>query len=285
MTTTPLFVLGRHRSGTTWLGNILASLPEVYAPAQAQQWGVQESAYFSHLVPHCNHGRTAADLRRIKSLFERSRYFSLTGLEAGPDILAFGIAGYFRAIMESGASAAGARYWLEKTPAHTLHAGYLARAFPDAAFVAVIRGHDGVVASNVHGFGDPASPASWFRQSAVTAAYEKIILRHRVHVVRYESLVSDYDATVRALLEALGIACGSVPQSGLPRNTSFREAPPPRLWWQSAAVALGRGVVLPLPAAVIEAAAAHWRDRRQRSLPPWFFASGAGPRGDAGGAA
>ena len=85
---TPLFILGRHRSGTTWLANALATLPEVYAPEHASPRKTHESAFFSHLVRHCNHGRTESDLREIKRLFEHSRFFALTGQAQGPDIKA-----------------------------------------------------------------------------------------------------------------------------------------------------------------------------------------------------
>ena len=71
----PIFVLGRHRSGTTWLSNVLAAFPEIYAPAHELHHGTHESAFFSHLVPYCNGGRTAVDLLAIKRLFERSDYF------------------------------------------------------------------------------------------------------------------------------------------------------------------------------------------------------------------
>ena len=60
--------------------------------------------------------------------------------------------------MEIGADRRGARYWLEKTPAHTLHARFLRRAFGDAVFLAMVRDYREVVASNVYAFGVPASP-------------------------------------------------------------------------------------------------------------------------------
>ncbi len=205
MAATPVFILGRHRSGTTWIANILASLPEIYAPSHEIHRGVHESAFFSHLVRYCNHGRTDADLQQVKRLFECSDFFALTGLSQGPEIASVGAAGYFRSIMESGARQHGATHWLEKTPAHTLHARFLAAAFPDAIFIAVVRNYRDVVASNVHGFGNPKSPWTWFRESVVTAVYEKIIAQNKIAVVRYEMLVTDYEGTVQFLLQNFGI--------------------------------------------------------------------------------
>lgn len=266
---TPLFILGRHRSGTTWLANVLATLPEVYAPEHASPRRTHESAFFSHLVRHCNHGRTEADLRAIQRLFEASQFFALTGLERGPDIVEAGLPRYLRTIMEAGARRKGARYWLEKTPAHTLHSAFLAKAFPDAVFVAVLRDYRAVVASNVHGFADARSPWQWFRHSAATAAYEKVIARRRAFTVRYEDLVADFPGTMGRLLAALGIS-SPVPQAPTGRNSSFVEAPPPLAAWQRGAMAAGRWTVSPLPAALLEGAIVAWRARTPGRIPDWF---------------
>ena len=127
MPATPIFILGRHRSGTTWMSNILESLPEVYVPADAVHGGVRERAFFSHLVPHCGHRRTPEDLLAVRRHLEGSDFFAFSGLAALPDILARGPAGFFRDFMEAAASRHGARFWL-KTPAHTLQARFLLRA-------------------------------------------------------------------------------------------------------------------------------------------------------------
>ena len=271
---TPLFILGRHRSGTTWLANALATLPEVYAPEHASPRKTHESAFFSHLVRHCNHGRTESDLREIKRLFEHSRFFALTGQAQGPDILRLGPAGYFRAIMEAGARRKGARYWLEKTPAHTMHSRFLSEAFPDAVFVAVQRDYRDVVGSNVHGFGTPASAWNWFRHSAATAAYEKVIARRRAIVVRYEDLLADFAGTMQGLMAALGIA-GPAPPPAIERNSSFADAPPAFTARQRVAMASGRWLVRMLPSAALERAIVAWRARTPASLPGWFPAHAA----------
>jgi hypothetical protein len=274
MAARPIFILGRHRSGTTWLANILASLPEVYALTHERHRGVHESAYFSHLVRYCRQGRTEQDARDIKRLFELSDFFALSGLQEGPDIALRGTAGYFRAVMDSGTARRGARYWLEKTPANTLIARRLREAFPDAIFLAVIRDYRQVVASQVHGFGEPDAPSGWFRQSVVTAIYEKSIARSRAKVVRYESLASDYDDTVRSILAHLGISADPLPRSGFRSNTLYEKSGPSLRWWQSLAMTAGRWLVLPCPGWILERAVLRRLDRTPGALPPWFFAPG-----------
>jgi Sulfotransferase family len=273
MAATPIFILGRHRSGTTWLSNILASLPEIYVPCHERHWGVHESAFFSHVVRYCNHGRTDVDLHAVRCLFEKSDFFSLAELTENPEILGVGPAGYFRSIMETAASREGARFWLEKTPTHTLHAKYLSAAFPDAKFIAVVRNHDEVVTSNVHGYFNARSAWHWFRHSLLTAVYEKVIARNRVTVIRYEKLVSDYSGTVLALLKDLGIERAVAPTSQFRRNTLYDKAPPEREWWQSVAVTAGRWLVQPWPSKLIEDAVVCWRRLKPGTLPTWFFAA------------
>jgi hypothetical protein len=272
----PVFVLGRHRSGTTWLANVIASFPGVYAVTHAAHRGVHESAYFSHLVPYCNRGRSRADLLEIKRLFERSDYFRLTGLASGPDILATGYARYFGLVMEEAARRHGASFWLEKTPAHTLCARYLARAFPGAIFIGVLRPTLDVVASNVHGFGDPRSVRAWFRQAAVTAVCRRIVGRSGATVVRFEELRDDFDATVARLAAILGVRPAVIAHEGFERNTSFAGEAPAAALWQRTAVALGAGLIRIVPGPLLDRALDYWVARRTcRSLPDWFFLLGA----------
>ena len=270
MSARPIFVIGRHRSGTTWLSNVIASHPAVYAPQHPLHNGVHESAFFSRLVPYCNGGRTAADLLAIKQLFEASDYFLLTGLEQGPDIVANGYVQYFRLVMEAAAARHAARYWLEKTPTHTLRAGFLAESYPDAILLAVIRNVTDVVASNVHGFGKPGSVWAWFRQAVVTAVYEKIIRRSNALIIRYEDLRDGYDATIRSIAARLGLD-GEIPRNVFARNSSYDGESPRTRWWQGIAVQCGRLVVCLCPGALIEAAVRRWQATSAVTLPPWFF--------------
>lgn len=265
-TSKPIFIVGRHRSGTTWLSNIIGQFPGVYAPQH-------ESAFFSHLVPYCNHGRTTADLLAIKALFEGSELFALTGLGTGPPIAGRSAAGYFREVMDAAAARRNAEHWLEKTPAHTLRLRFLLGAFPDAVVIAVIRDYRAVVASNVHGFGRPASPWSWLRQSAVTAVYEKIICANEVFTVRYESLQGDYENTVRAVMARIGISQQAVPANVFARNTSFTGNAPQISWWQSAAMRIGRWMVWIWSAPLVERIVIGLLRRKKGYLPGWFFAA------------
>jgi len=276
----PIFVLGRHRSGTTWLSNVLAAFPEIYAPAHELHHGTHESAFFSHLVPYCNGGRTAVDLLAIKSLFERSDYFLLTGLDSGPDIVEHGLVEYFRLVMEAAAHRHGARFWLEKTPAHTLLTAFLARSYPDAVLLGIVRDARDVVASNVHGFGNPRSFRAWLWQAVVTGIYERIVARdNRVYVIRYEDLRDRHADTVRAVARHLSLDDRAVPASRYASNTSYRSDEAPRIrGWQSTAIACGLLLARACPASWVDRLVNRWWFLRSATLPRWFFALAA--RGD-----
>jgi hypothetical protein len=276
MPATPIFVLGRHRSGTTWLSNVIAAFPDVYTPMHEVHRGIHESAYFSHLVPYCNAGRTQTDLLAIKHLFERSDYFLLTGLSEGPDIVEHGYADYFRLVMDAAANGHGAKYWLEKTPAHTLLARFLSTSFPGAILIAIVRDPREVVASNVHGFANPRSIRTWFRQAAVTAIYEKIIAQNNVLVIRYEDFRDRHDATVRALAQRLALSETGARQNIYAPNTSYREHVPRLKWWQHAAIGCGLLAVRIWPGRWVERAVIRWHARKSANLPKWFFVLGSG---------
>lgn len=48
--TQPLFILGKQRSGTTWLSNQLSQHSQISAAQNDHHGGVHESAYFSHVA-------------------------------------------------------------------------------------------------------------------------------------------------------------------------------------------------------------------------------------------
>lgn len=45
----PVFVVGRNRSGTTWLANQLCEHPDIAGVQQERRHGIHESAYFGCL--------------------------------------------------------------------------------------------------------------------------------------------------------------------------------------------------------------------------------------------
>lgn len=267
----PIFIIGAHRSGTTWLSNLLAAVPGIYAPTHTEHRGVHESAFFSHLLKYCNFGKSRSDLLAMKYLFEKSDFFLLTGLDGGPDIIEHGYAGYFRLVMDAAAERNRAAYWLEKTPAHTLFARFIKQAFPDAVLIAVKRDYKDVVRSKLYGFGNPGSMWQWFRQSMATAIYEKVIESNGVFTVRYADLDADLEKTARLCLAEIGMNTTTRLDIDYPKNTSFETSSPRIEWWQNAALLAGRFLVLMWPASTVEKLILKLQARSRGQLPNWFF--------------
>jgi hypothetical protein len=99
----------------------------------------------------------------------------------------------------------GKRRWGEKTPLHTWHIDDMARLFPDAQFVGVIRHPSASVASNMRRF-----HLALGRTGTHWARYTGEIVRQaarlgdRFVLLRYEDLVLDPEPVLRELLEWLG---------------------------------------------------------------------------------
>lgn len=99
----------------------------------------------------------------------------------------------------------GKSRWGEKTPLHTWHLEDMARLFPDAQFIGIVRHPCASVSSNLNRFGLRLGRAGthWKRYTTeiVRCAAE---LGDRFAILRYEDLVLDPEPLLRELLEWLG---------------------------------------------------------------------------------
>jgi Sulfotransferase family len=99
----------------------------------------------------------------------------------------------------------GKQRWGEKTPLHTWHVDDMARLWPDAQFVGVVRHPAGEVASCMTRFGH-----SFGRATYHYLRYTKEVARQAAHfadrfvILRYEDLVLRPEQSLRELLEWLG---------------------------------------------------------------------------------
>jgi len=99
----------------------------------------------------------------------------------------------------------GKHRWGDKTPLHTWHVDAMARLYPDAQFIGVIRHPGGSVASNMQRFGH-----SFRRAVTHVERYDREIARQaaarkrRFIIVRYEELVLRPEPLLRELLDWLG---------------------------------------------------------------------------------
>jgi len=282
-----VFVLGLQRSGTTWLANMLANLPQVAAVAHAEHQGVHESVFFSHFARNFGSWDDAQARTRFADAFAASDYFRLMGLphatleRAMAQGDSFGAV--FAAVMDAYAQAQGADIWIEKSPHHTVMAEAILQAVPDARFIMVERSLSDLVASRLHGFG--RTPKAGFKfwkdvlRGAVTAAYyrrEMRLLARRdcAMLVSYNALKSDPGGRTRAsIIDFLSLdADPDALRSTYRANSSFKGAKPVAL------SVLARGLVQVIgvatwvpPLAVLRRAQQRRTEARGADWPDWVW--------------
>lgn len=112
---------------------------------------------------------------------------------------------FYEAVFRRYAERHGKVRWGEKTPLHTWHIDRMAKLFPDAVFVGVVRHPGGSVASNMTRWRHGIRKASWHYQRYVTELTRQAARRkRRFRVIRYEDLVLRPEAVLRELLDWLG---------------------------------------------------------------------------------
>jgi sulfotransferase family protein len=181
----PVFIVGSMRSGSTMLRLILDSHPRIAIGAET---GFMGAVLAAQRIPGWQHG---------------AEWFSRIGWTR--DELDDRLREFFAGMFQRHAEAQGKARWGDKTPFHTSHMHEMARVFPDADFVGIVR-HPGAVATSLHrsfhyAFEDAV--AYWRdvnRQMLIAAAD----LGDRFSLCRYEDLVSDSKNVLVELMPAIG---------------------------------------------------------------------------------
>jgi Sulfotransferase family len=205
----PVIILGVSRSGTTLLKEILDNHPELAIPP--------ESYFVTQLW--ARHGerpdpdKFAADLGRLA----RIRDWGVTPgdvrarLPASPNF-----ADAIQAVYRTYAEMRGKPRFGDKTPAYMQHLDVIARAFPSAVYVHLVRdGRDAGLSfvemrrrprfNWARPRGLAAFAAQWGREVAGARRFGRELGADRYLELRYEDLVADPESTLRALCAFLGL--------------------------------------------------------------------------------
>jgi hypothetical protein len=202
----PVFVVGFQRSGTTLLQTVIGAHPAFVAPPEtyfdirilqlASFYGdleddrqlrvaVQDTIDFP-LLAGCGFD--------VEEVYERAR--------RGPRTYG----GLLDAVLSDLAARHGKRRWCEKTPGTP--ARRLWRVLPEARFVHIVRDPRSVVASSLKTPWTPRDPAFIAREWRVFTENNRDFARTdgagRVLHVRYEDLVADPEPVVREVCEFVG---------------------------------------------------------------------------------
>lgn len=199
-TTAPVFIVGCRRSGTTLVSRIVDTHPafSVYHETFLYPIFHSELRWYGDLGVARNLDRLVADVREVLATqtAEVPSLQDIHRLAAAPTL-----SGVFGALLQLHARARGKRRGGDKTPEHHRYIGEILRAFPDSPVVVTLRDPRDTVLSIRRVFDTSVEGAAHVWRHA----YESYRpFADRVHVVRYESLVADPEAQVRALCRVLG---------------------------------------------------------------------------------
>lgn len=162
----PVVVLGSSRSGTTLLYGMLLSAGgfAVY---------LAESNVFNLLGPHFGNLRRRVDRARLLRVWQRSKLFRATGIDAGEieqEILeqCRNAGDFLCIVMESITRRQGMQRWAENSVEGNLHLSEIKRLIPDALIVHMIRdGRDVAFSLSRSNY---VRPFPWQRQISLTGA-------------------------------------------------------------------------------------------------------------------
>jgi hypothetical protein len=291
---TPIFVFGKHRSGTTGLANHLCEHPAIAGVQYKQHfnWGYHESGYFTYVAGRYGPLSYWPNYREFVEVICASDYFRLIGIEKEYMLSLWPTtyAGFFNSVMDEYARRQNSRYWLEKSPSHTKKALWLAEEYPEARFVAIIRDVADVVASSLfhhNGRGEP-EPEGAERLVALVRVvlgwvyYNKSIhaLRNqypsRTTIVSFQGFREKKASVLKGICAFLGVnfeenIC-TVPYS---RNSSFSDEKTREKAMTETEKMYSRKLAGMLSTVPYEGyrflGTLYNRFRKQRDLPNWFF--------------
>ena len=191
-TNQPIFVVGLPRSGTTLVERILGSHPDVKDAGELQDFPIE-------MVKQVKVASKGGQLTKLETVAASTQI----------DFSALGGA-YMQAVMPR---IGVTKHFVDKLPLNYLNLGVIARALPNAKIVLLVRNPmDSCFAMFKTLFAE-AYPFSYslndlgvyyvaWRQLMM---HWKALLKDRLHIVRYETLVTETETTVRDLIAHCGL--------------------------------------------------------------------------------
>lgn len=208
MTDAPFFIVGSPRSGTTLLEQLVNRHSRLYVPP--------ETAFF-HLLNR--HGllpseSAAGGIESFVNAYLHSSAAHLLNLGDGEIVQeqllenARCYADVFSNLLDILKKISGKPRIGEKTPHHLRVADYIAQQLPDAKFIAVIRDGRSVVKSRMNHPGWEhnllAAARIWSDDAKLLRKLLNCEHAARVHLIRYEQLVTDPESVLRGICDFLG---------------------------------------------------------------------------------
>lgn len=233
--TRPIFVLGLQRSGTTWLANLLCQHGSCIGIQSRDHDGIHESVFFSHFSRSYGDLHVESNFKRFRQDFAQSDYFLLSKLPTSwfDEVQYRDYGSIFYDLMERVARREGATHWIEKSPHHTLHCQDIAKLFPSAKFVCLLRQSGTLIPSLMNApwrakSRYPMRGLQILRSCSTYTLYKKHLHdfardNPNAIVLYYEDIIADPQHELGKLCQFLGLECQpemlDVPFT---QNSSFR---------------------------------------------------------------
>jgi hypothetical protein len=205
----PIFIVGMNGSGTTMMLDHLGHHPDLF--------GFKLETYIlpHYLLNESRYGNLALDKNYIELWNEMRSEYPFRQVNKGkpvelpPDWAAArrNAAGVFDRIMREFARREGKERWCEKTPMYALHIETLARAFPNARFIHMVRdGRDCAVSNHRRWGRHPENSIYRWKRVVDEARRQGNLLGEQYIEVRYEDLTDDPEAHMRRACAFAGLA-------------------------------------------------------------------------------
>lgn len=231
----PIFVIGKNRSGTKWISNILSNHQDIATVSREGAGGIIENNLINRypvIFPDLEideHYYALASCLHNDNILRCSpapnNLLFLKKFNSYKDII--------RSIMETAAANESARYWLQKADPLSLHA--LIEQFPDAKFVLIERNPVANIQSTIALKHKRISKINTiFTECAHYQLCSNTMNRFkkddRFIYIQYEEMTQNKERTAKRLCDFLGIAYNEgIHAQNVAPNTSFDDAEQNRL--------------------------------------------------------
>jgi hypothetical protein len=281
----PLFVLGKQRSGTTWLASQLCEHPLIAGVRHEHHHGILASHYLTTIRFRYGDLTQKTNFIEFVEAISASDTFRFLGVDKDflYSLWPISYEDLFRTVMTMYAEQQGARYWLDKTNEYTPFVREIAQIYPDAKFVGIIRNIEDVLPSTFGRYGKYKNRKydivknvfswTWFNKVMLNFAKTS----NRIHIVRYEDLKRDMRTTMMGICGFLSVEFDdAMLTQAYSSNTTFRKGRPQKeeVLSPSEKKLAGMSVQISshLPSAVLNWRAFYRkRFQKRKALPEWLF--------------
>ncbi len=225
-----IIVLGKERSGTKWLTNLIANHPDVACVQSEIHNGVLETNVFNNMPVLFGDLKNPDNWLGFLACFSQTYFFKYTGLDrtfldslSPSDYYTF-----FDEVMTAYAHRMNASRWIQKT--NSLFTEKLLQAYPQAKFVLIQRGFEdnyrssqANIHSNLKEIGSVSSVFSSVFGHYYANRYESSFAGHpQILFVRFEDLKSRKEETLQKVYAFLDLSFDpSCLEDRFRKNTSF----------------------------------------------------------------